>query len=268
MPTQMPTPVWDAKDYEEHSATQLAWARDCVERLAWRGDERVLDLGCGDGRITAELAERLPKGSVLGADASAAMIAHARSRRLGGPATNLSFAEADAARLTFPAEFDLVVSFNCLHWVLDQGAVLAGIARCLAPGGRLFLHFGGRGNVAGMRAVVERLVEEDTWCAAFAGMAFPWCFPSAAEYRSIMEEAGLRPTRVELLKTQMSHQGSAALAGWVRTTWLPYLERLPAGRREEFVYAVVQEYLALRPADERGVIAVDAVRLEAEGLRP
>lgn len=263
----MSKPSWDAQDYEEHSATQVAWARECLERLALRGDERVLDLGCGDGRITAELAERLPKGSVLGVDASPAMVAHSCRKRLGGSITNLAFAEADATHLAISAEFDLVVSFNCLHWALDQGAVLAGIARSLAPAGRLFLHFGGRGNVAAMRAVVERAVEDDAWRAAFAGFAFPWCFPSDGEYRLLMEEAGLRPTRVELLSTQMSHQGSAALAGWLRTTWLPYLERLPAARRAAFVDEVVREYLLLRPADEHGMIAVDAVRLEAEGRR-
>jgi len=263
----MSKPSWDAQDYEEHSTTQVAWARECLERLAPRGDERILDLGCGDGRITAELAERLSQGNVVGVDSSAAMVAHARRKRLGGSDKNLIFVEADAANLTFSAEFNLVVSFNCLHWARDQGVVLAGIARSLAPEGRVFLHFGGHGNVAAMRAVVEQVIEGDAWRTAFAGFAFPWCFPQDGEYRLLMEDAGLRPTRVELLSAQMSHQGSAALAGWLRTTWLPYLERLPAARRAAFVDEVVREYLLLRPADERGMIAVDAVRLEAEGRR-
>ena len=259
--------TWDPQDYERHSAAQERWARDCLTRLGLRGDERVLDIGCGDGRVSAELAARLPAGSLLAVDTSPQMIAHACETHLSDSAPNLSFAVADATRLDFVERFDLVVSFNCLHWVHDQPAVLAGIGHALLPGGRFFLHFGGHGNVDGMPAVVEEVSARGAWRAAFADLAFPWCFPEAASYRRLVEDAGLVPDRVELLSTQMPHEGVAALAGWLRTTWLPYLDRLPAQRRTAFVGEVVEAYLAVRPADEQGRISIDAVRLEAEGHR-
>lgn len=259
--------TWDPCDYERHSAAQESWARDCLARLPLRGDERILDIGCGDGRITAALAALTSSGMVLGVDASPQMIAHAREKHLGDPRANLDFAVADAARLAFSEQFDLVVSFTCLHWVSDQPAVLAGIARALAPGGRTFLHFAGRGNVAGMRAVIEDVCARRAWRAAFADFSFPWCFPEAVSYRRLVEEAGLVPMRVELLRTQMLHEGVPALAGWLRTTWLPYLDRLPHERRDAFVDDVVTAYLTVRPADDLGRIWIDAVRLETEAYR-
>jgi trans-aconitate 2-methyltransferase len=260
--------TWDPHDYERHSATQEGWARDCLARLRLRGDEQILDIGCGDGRVSAELSARVPSGAVVGVDSSAEMIAHARQRHLGASRPNLDFVVADATALAFTARFDLVVSFNCLHWVADQPAVLGGIARALTARGRLFLHFGGRGNVAAMRAVVEEVSARSPWCADLGDVTFPWCFPEASWYRSLMEAAGLLPLRVELLGAQMSHDGPRALAGWLRTTWLPYLDRLPPERRQTFVDEVVAAYLAARPADEQGRIWIDAVRLEAEGRRP
>ena len=256
--------TWDPHDYERHSAAQASWARDCLARLRLRGDERVLDIGCGDGRISAELAALASSGTVLGVDSSPEMIAYARERHPSALRANLDFAVADARSLTFAAQFDLIVSFNCLHWVLDQPAVLDGISRALTPGGRMFLQFAGRGNVARARAVVENVCAGRAWRAAFADFAFPWCFPDAASYRGLVQGAGLVPERVELLSRQTPHEGVPALAGWLRTTWLPYLDRLPEERRETFVDEVVTAYLMVHPADELGRIWVDAVRLEAE----
>jgi len=271
--------TWDPQDYERHSAAQERWARDCVARLRLRGGERILDIGCGDGRVSAAIAAAVPSGSVLGLDSSPEMVAHARKAHTLAPpaggdsrgvvdAPDLSFAVADAAALDFVERFDLIVSFNCLHWVQDQAAVLAGISRALVPGGRFFLHFAGRGNVAGMRAVVEEVCARPEWRAAFAGFGFPYCFPDADDFRRLVEGAGLAPERVELLEKPMEHDGVSALAGWVRTTWLPYLDRLPEARRAAFTAQVVAAYAATHPADEHGRITVDAVRLEAEGRRP
>lgn len=259
--------TWDPDEYERHSTVQEDWARRCLALLRLNGDERILDIGCGDGRITAELAAMVPRESVVGIDSSPEMIAHASAKHGGRTSAGPSFAVGDATRLTYSARFDLVVSFNCLHWVVDQRAVLAGVARALAPGGRTFLHFAGRGNVAGLRAVVEDVAARATWRDAFSGFGFPWCFPDAASYHALVEESGLVPDRVELLVTEMPHRGVPAFAGWLRTTWLPYLERLPGERREAFVADVVAAYLRECPPDTEGRITVDAVRLEVEARR-
>jgi len=173
-------------------------------------------------------------------------LAHARKKHLGGEGATLDFAVVDATSLAYEDRFDLVVSFNCLHWVRDQAAMLAGVARSLAPGGRTFQHFAGQGNVAGMVSVVEKVAACDAWRSAFTSLSFPWCFPDSDSYRRLVREAGLVPERVEVISRQMAHEGASALAGWLRTTWLPYLDRLPEGRREVFVDEIVAAYLVVR----------------------
>ena len=259
--------TWDPSDYERHSAVQESWARDCIARLRLGGTERILDIGCGDGRVSAELAARVPAGSVLAVDASAEMVAYAREKHLNGTSGNLAFAVVDATRLTCGHMFDLVVSFSCLHWVQDQAAVLHGIARALADDGRMFLHFGGCGNVAGFLSVVNEVTARGVWRAAFVDFGVPWCFPEAAAFRDLVEDAGLRPDRVELLSRQMPYEDAAALTGFVRTIWFPYLDCLPDELRGAFIDEVVVAYLERHPADQHGRVWVDAVRIEAEGRR-
>ena len=258
---------WDPRDYEQHASEQRRWARELVAGLGLRGDERILDIGCGDGAVTAEIAAMVPGGRVVGLDSSAAMVAHACSRHAAGAHPALSFVTGDARRLPFDAEFDLVVSFACLHWVDDHAAVLGGIRRTLVPGGRLLLQFGGRGNAQAVVEVIDVLTREPAWRGFFEGFRFPYTFPAPDEYRGLMLAAGLTPSRVELVHKDMRHGGGEGLAGWIRTTWLPYLERLPAERREEFVAAVVDRYVAGRPPQRDGAVIVPMVRLEVEGSR-
>ena len=111
------TPVsdWDARDYAAHSAAQQEWARELIEKLHLRGDEAVLDIGCGDGRPTALLAERLPGGSILGVDRSASMIALAREQFPAAERPNLSFRQMDATHLELPRDFEVAFSTAALH---------------------------------------------------------------------------------------------------------------------------------------------------------
>src|SRR5262245_46887940 len=117
---------WNARDYYQRSALQKWLAEKSLACLELAGSERVLDIGCGDGKITAEIAARVPGGSVVGVDPSTAMIDFAREHFLADHA-NVSFAVGDATRLAYRDAFDRVVSFNALHWVPDQSAAL----RCI-----------------------------------------------------------------------------------------------------------------------------------------
>jgi trans-aconitate 2-methyltransferase len=255
---------WNASDYARNSAAQFGWAQELIEKLGLRGGERVLDLGCGDGKVTAGIAGRVPRGSVSGVDRSWAMVRLAQQQftRAGWP--NLGFLQADASALPFTGGFDVVFSNAVLHWVIDHRPVLAGIARALAPGGRVLLQMGGRGNAAEIIAVLDAIRAQAEWRAWFADFRFPYGFYDPQAYASWLREAGLSARRVELLPKDMQHNGREGLAGWIRTTWLPYLERIPAERREEFIAAICTGYLAGHPADEHGVIHVKMVRLEVE----
>src|SRR5262245_6859953 len=147
---------WHANDYYCQSSLQQAMAEDQLERLKLEGGERILDVGCGDGKITAEIAARVPRGSVLGVDPSRDMITFASSR-FGPPGhPNIGFEVGDARRLPFRDEFDLVVSFNALHWVPEQDAALDSIRAALKSAGRALLRF----VPAGPRESLEDVIEE------------------------------------------------------------------------------------------------------------
>ena len=143
----MTTVQWNADDYARHSRGQFGWALSVIERLNVAPDVRVLDIGCGDGKVTVELARRVPRGSVVGVDSSPAMIDLAR-RSYGNAAANVDFRLGDAQALDFGARFDLAFSNAALHWARDQPAVLRGVAAALVPGCRIFF-FDGRARHCG-----------------------------------------------------------------------------------------------------------------------
>jgi trans-aconitate 2-methyltransferase len=259
---------WDAGDYARHSGAQAAWARELIAKLALRGDEEVLDIGSGDGKVTADLAERVPRGRVLGIDSSPDMVARARQSFPASRYPNLSFEPGDALELSFTERFEAVFSNAVLHWVRDHLRVLRGVARALKPGGRLLFQMGGRGNAAAILAVIDTLSERDPWAAHLHGFPCPYGFYGPEEYRGWLAQAGLEARRVELIPKLMRQQGKEGLAGWVRTTWLPYTERVPEARRDEFIAEIVELYTRAHPPDAEGIVGVPMVRLEVEAVRP
>jgi len=259
---------WDPKVYEKSSSAQKRWAEEVISKIKIKGDERVLDIGCGDGKITAHIASLLPQGSVLGIDSSAEMIRFAQSRFPFSSWPNLSFRYADARDLHLSGEFDLIVSFAALHWVLDQRPVLEGIKRSLKPGGRLFAQFGGSGNAGEFFNIVENLIQDEAWAPYFRDFAFPYGFFSAEEYREWLGQAGLKAERVELIEKDMVQPDRQSLASWMESTWLPYLERLPKELRSRFICQTVEGYISAHPPDGDGRIHVRMIRLEVVAEKP
>lgn len=258
---------WDAAEYARSSSAQQGWALELISKLGLREEESVLDVGCGDGKITAEIARRVPRGSVVGLDSSADMIrlAHSSFPRSAHP--NLAFQVGDAGALAFDTAFDVVFSNAALHWVREHRPVLRGISRSLRPGGRALLQMGGRGNAAEIMNAAGGIIRAPAWRQWFEGFQSPWGFYGPEEYAPWCVEAGLTVRRLELLPRRMVQKGADGLAAWVRTTWMPYTERLPEERREPFIREVVSRYLQAHPADAEGNVAVGMVRLEVEAVR-
>lgn len=255
---------WNAEDYSRHSSVQQNWARELLSKLDLRGHESVLDIGCGDGRITAEIAEQVPDGEVLGIDSSADMLVLARKKFSWSTHPNLSFQQRDAGALTCEAEFDLIFSSAALHWVQNHGPVLTGISRAVRLGGRIFLQMAGQGNAASFLAILDKLIRTEEWRQYFIDFTFPYRFYGPEMYRLQLKEAGLHPVRVELLPESMSYSDRSGLEGWVRSAWLPYTERIPLERRNAFIADLVDQYLAEHPVDSRGSVHINMVRLEVE----
>jgi trans-aconitate 2-methyltransferase len=255
---------WDADEYARHSSVQWQWAMELIAKLALRGDESILDIGCGDGKVTAHLAQILGNGSVVGIDAAATMIG--RSTRQFPPEQypNVSFVCMDATAIRLVQRFDWAFSNATLHWVADHVAVLTGTHDCLKPGGKILFQMGGRGNAQEIFRIVQEVTELSRWQQYFEDFIPPYHFYGPEDYEQWLAQCGFLPRRIELIPKDMQHRGRQGLIGWLRTTWFPYTDRLPAHLRDLFLEEVIENYTSLHPLDADGNTHVEMVRLEVE----
>ena len=258
---------WNGETYHKSSSEQQRWARELITKLHLNGDERILDIGCGDGKVTAEIAGHLQTGSIVGIDSSDSMIHFAQSTFPTSQHSNLEFQQMDARALTFQNEFDVVFSNAALHWIIDHLPVLHGIQQSLKSSGKLLLQMGGKGNAAKKIAVMETIMAHDTWKPYFQDFTFPYGFYTPEAYTQWLMEAGFTPQRVELIPKMMRHNGTGGLKNWIRTTWHPYMERIPEHLRGDFINEIVHSYTAQYPADAEGILHVEMVRLEVEAVK-
>jgi trans-aconitate methyltransferase len=255
-------PKWNPEHYSRHSSAQEKWASEVLVKLNLNGDEQILDIGCGDGKITAAVAQSVPRGRVVGLDSSPEMIEFARRSF-----PKLHCQLGDAREMGFHEEFDWVISFASLHWVIDHHPVLAGIRRALRPGGRVLLQFGGKGNADAVVQAMSEVIARPRWAEYFTGFEFPWGFYSPEGYEPWLRQAGLLPKRLALIPKDMTQEGPQGLKDWLRSTWMPYWERVPGDLRQEFFDQIVEEYLDRNPLDGKGIVHIPMVRLEVEATR-
>ncbi len=238
------TQTWSPTDYRQNASFVPELGAPMIARLAPKPGERILDLGCGDGILTAQIAES--GASVVGVDASPAMVASAS-------ALGLDARVVDATALQFDAEFDAVFSNAALHWIHDADAVLTGVYRALKPGGRFVAEFGGHGNVAAVSVAVRSVLQRRN-----IPFEWPWYFPTATTYAARLRAAGLVPQDVGLIPRPTPLP--TEMAGWLRTFGASLFARVPDDVRADLTEEIVE---LLRPAlcDERGVWILDYVRL-------
>jgi trans-aconitate methyltransferase len=256
---------WNPGDYLRHSGEQEKWARELIPKVGLKGDERLLDIGCGDGKVTAELARFLSRGSALGIDSSPDMIEFAKNSFMDA-FENLAFHCIDVREMNFAREFDVVFSNAALHWVKEHGPVLARIRQALRPGGKVVLQMAGEGNASSVLEVVNDVIGREPWRPFFEEFVFPYAFYGAEAYGTLVREAGLVAKRIEMFPKEMVQEGKEGLSGWFRTTWLPYIQRVPAEMRDRLVEEVVTGYETRYPSGD-GLFRVGMVRLEVEAFR-
>jgi len=239
---------WNAESYQRVSAPMEAMGREVLDRLELRGDERVLDAGCGTGRVTAALVERVPRGEVVAVDGSPAMVAEAQERL--GPGVEVFV--ADLLELELDAPVDAILSTATLHWIPDHDRLFERLFAALNPGGRIVAQCGGAGNIASVRAAVDAVAEP-----ALAGYPGPWHFASPQETAERLERLGFTDVRAWPQDVRVEPEDPRE---YLATVVLgSHLERVPAERRDAFVEAV----LARMPEP-----AIDYVRLNLQARRP
>ena len=251
---------WDAAEYEVLATPMTGWGAGLLGRVSFKGDEDVIDAGCGTGRVTELLLERLPRGKVLAVDASEAMVEAARRRFAGEERVRVEL--QDLLQLEAEGDVDLILSTATFHWIPDHDRLFGRLAKALKPGGQLVAQCGGAGNVARVRAAVERVLYEDRFRAYFADWKDPWNFADPATTRERLEAAGFSEVEVWLHEEPTPFGSVEELARYLKTVVLGWhLERLPASEKEPFVSSVAARLAAESPP------TIDYVRLNIVATR-
>lgn len=235
------THEFNGSKYERASVLQQEWGAKLMAELDLRGTERVLDLGCGDGTLTARMAELVPQGEVVGVDASEGMMAVARQK----VARNLRFLRLDINTLGFCEEFDVVFSSATLHWILDHERLLRNIWRSLRPGGVARCSFAGQGNCAHLIAVIREVMSSTSFSRHFQGFQWPWFMPAVAEYQALVERSGFDEVQVWGENADHWFPNAESMIQWInQPSLVPLLAHIAEGDKaafREFVIARMVE---------------------------
>lgn len=226
---------WDAETYDAVSDPQFEWGTEVLSRLELEGDEAAIDAGCGSGKVTERLLERLPDGSLLAVDGSEAMIAKARER-LGEGA---SYLVADLAKLEVGEPVDLIFSTATFHWIPDHDRLFAHLHAALKPGGRLIAQCGGEGNVAEHARAIATVAARPEFSAHLAQMTGIWNFAGPAETEERLRGAGFSEARCWLEPKPVTPANPLAFTSTV--TLGPLLAQLPEDLRHPFAEAILEQ---------------------------
>ncbi len=231
----MPALEWDGTSYDRISGPQEAMGLAVLERLPLHGGETVIDAGCGSGRVTQALLERLPHGRVIALDASDSMAA-AASARLGAEALPGGRAEVrvlDLLELDLGEPVDAILSTATFHWIPDHQRLFERLRAALRPGGRLVAQCGGEGNIDGLRGAVAPLHARDPYAEHLRGWRAPWNYPSAEVTRERLLAAGFAAADCWLAPAPARPEHPREFLSQI--TLAPHLEYLPPELRDPFI---------------------------------
>ena len=257
----MPVREWDGASYDRISQTMEALGLEVLARLELRGEETVLDAGCGSGRITQALIERLPRGRVIAVDESASMVDAARLR-LGGTADALAQARrcrvdlrvADLLELELEEPVDAILSTATFHWIADHDRLFGRLRAALRPGGRLVAQCGGEGNIDVLRGKAAAVLAHEPYAQHFADWRAPWNYAAAGETRERLLAAGFASAECWLAPAPRQPEHPREFLATIVLG--PHVQQLPEELREPFMDDV------LAALDEP--VVVDYVRLNID----
>ncbi|MDZ4791686.1 MAG: methyltransferase domain-containing protein [Hyphomicrobiales bacterium] len=245
--------TWSAAGYDENARFVSDLATEIMQWLAPKPGERILDLGCGDGALTAGLVRA--GAEVIGIDASEPLLQAARQRGIDARLM-------DGEALMFNAEFDAVFSNAALHWMTQPQLVIDGVKRALKPGGRFVAEFGGHGNVS---AIVTAMRSAAVVFKGDAALAGPWFYPTDTEYRAMLEASGFQVRRIGLFYRPTPLK--TGIEGWLTTFRKPFFQQYDGLARDAVLEHVVN-LLRASLQNARGEWLADYVRLRVEAVLP
>jgi len=258
---------WDGELYLKNSTLQYQWANSYIQKFQLNGNEKILDIGCGDGRITAMIAKSVPDGFVLGIDPSDSMLQTAQNLKVKIAFANLDFVKRDAMDLQLTSEFDFIVSFSCFHWIADHFRALQELEKALKPGGKVFLYFAPDHGRDRFDHAIKKVVRSTKWAPYFSDFSNPFTLVSPSQFATYAEEANLLIKRIEIITVDEIFPSKDAFAAWM-TGWMSYLKQLPKELHKEFLEEIIDCYLEKHPNDSENQLHYIDYWMEVELLKP
>ncbi|MDR3590187.1 MAG: methyltransferase domain-containing protein [Negativicutes bacterium] len=233
---------FDGEKYKRSSRHQQEWGNSIISSMPLKAADHILDLGCGDGRLTKRLAEQLPGGKVLGIDASQGMIDSAKANEMG----NLTFELKDINTINYTEEFDVIFSNAALHWVKDHENLLKRCYKALKNGGYIRFNFAAAGNCSNFFSVVCQVMAEPAFEKHFSTFEWPWYMPEPEEYTTMVQGLNFRGTKVWGENADRYFANKEELTGWInQPSIVPFLSSLPVSVQEEFRNKVIDKMIAV-----------------------
>jgi trans-aconitate 2-methyltransferase len=243
---------WDGRTYDRISGPMQALGLAVLDRLTLRGDETVLDAGCGSGRVTEALIERLPRGRVIAVDASQSMVEAARERL--GPEADIR--RADLLELELDEPLDAILSTATFHWIADHERLFAQLHSALRAGGRLLAQCGGQGNIDVLRGVAHAILEREPYAAHFRDWRPPWHYAAPGVTRERLLAAGFTSAECWLQPAPQEPDDPRAFLATIVLG--PHMQKLPEDLRDRFMDTVLAEL--------GEPVVVDYVRLNIDAV--
>lgn len=253
---------WKGDEYAKNSESQKESALSFMQKVHLLDGQSILDIGCGDGKVTAGIAKDLPHSQVLGVDISSSMIQFAQAAFSN--VDNLKFETGDATHLDYEEKFDLVISFSVMQWVVEQKEALKCFKKALKPNGKLWIQMP-MGLPIPMQHALERTMSSEKWESYFVNFSVPWKFYTAEEYKTLLSSTNFTPSRVEVITTHERFPSRAIFKGFIKQ-WFPYLRALPEDQKDAFLSDFLDHYLNIEPVDEQGRVSFVVNRLEIEAF--
>lgn len=258
LPLKSEEDYWKADDYYQNSSSQKEAASDLMKLVVLKGDEKILDVGCGDGKITAEIAAKIPNGEIVGIDISPSMIEFAKKNF---NLSNLSFHLQNAEELNYRDAFDLILSFTALQWVQDHPVFLEGAYQALKPSGMLAISMP-MGLPIPLEKAVHEVITRPEWSSHFEHFVTGWNFVDEKEWERLLASHHFHAISLAVVPQRDIFPSREAFEKFI-SQWFPYLRPLPEELRKPFMAEVIDRFLALETPFPEGQVHFKIKRLES-----
>lgn len=240
---------WEGSLYSENSKPQAVWFEEFSGGIPITGKEDVLDLGCGDGKLTLEIAKRLTNGSIHGLDMSKSMIDFAKKSYIR---SNLDFSVGDARSFSLNKKFDLIVSFTALHWVKEYEQVIQRAKQHLKPNGRIYFIFSAKWQYLPLNKAMDTLYKTEQWAPYFKDYTPGYYMHGMDNLFDILNRNGFSVKEMTLKSKLTIFKTEDEFFAWLKA-WLPQQNQVPNEKKDLFIHDFISEYKRYRTVNSKGI---------------